>query len=228
VHHADTNLVALPDSVDFVTAASLGCRFATAFRAVAQQGRPSPGSWVAIHGCGGVGLSAVMTAVAAGASVVAVDISDDSLKLATQFGAVACINSSEFGGDAVQIGAAVQEVTNGGASLALDAFGSAVTSLSALHSLRRRGRFVQVGAIAPTVPVPVPMHRVMSWELEIVGSHGMSAHTYPEMLGAVTSGHLRPDLLVMRRVGLPDVCELIPAFSEPNSGAGITVVEIGK
>ena len=226
VHYADTNLVALPNGVDFTSAAALGCRFATAFRAVAQQGRPAPGDWVAIHGCGGVGLSALMVAVAAGANVVAVDISDDALAMAADLGAAACVNGSRHGGDPVQIGAAVQEASAGGATLALDAFGSVVTSLSALHSLRRRGRFLQVGVVAPTTPVPMPMHRVMSWELEIVGSHGMSAHTYHAMLAAVTAGRLRPDRLVTRRVGLDAVCELLPAFSNPNSGVGITVVEM--
>jgi alcohol dehydrogenase len=242
VHHADTNLVALPDGVDFVTAAALGCRFATAFRAVAQQARPAPGDWVAIHGCGGVGLSALMIAVAAGANVVAVDISEKSLELAAKLGAAVCLNSSGFGGDnppglggdnspglvraAARIGAAVHDATGGGASIALDAFGSPVTALSALHSLRRRGRFVQVGAISPATPVPVPMHRVMSWELEIVGSHGMSAHTYPEMLAAVTAGRLRPDRLVTRRVPLAAVCDLLPAFSDPSVAAGITVVDM--
>ncbi|MGP4012786.1 alcohol dehydrogenase catalytic domain-containing protein, partial [Streptomyces sp. 4N124] len=73
--HADVNLVAVPDGMSFATAASLGCRFATAFRAVVQQGRVAAGEWVAVHGCGGVGLSAVMIAAASGARVIAVDVS---------------------------------------------------------------------------------------------------------------------------------------------------------
>ena len=226
VDHADLNLVALPDNVDFVTAASLGCRFATAFRAVAQQGRPAVGDWVAIHGCGGVGLSALMVAVSAGARVVAVDISDEALKLAADLGATICINSSEFDGDSARIGDAVRDVTGGGVALSLDAFGSSVTSAASVYSLTRRGRHVQVGVLPPAKGVPpLPMHRVMGWELEIVGSHGMSAHTYPEMLAAVAAGSLRPDRLVTRRVGLEDVCELLPQFSKPG-GPGITVVEI--
>src|ERR671938_308252 len=79
---ADVNLVALPDGLDAVAAASLGCRFATAFRAVAQVARVRPGEWVAVHGCGGVGVSAVQVAVAAGARVVAVDVSPVALQLA--------------------------------------------------------------------------------------------------------------------------------------------------
>lgn len=226
VNHADLNLVALPDGVDFVTAAALGCRFATAFRAVVQQGRPGVGDWVAVHGCGGVGLSAVMVAVAAGARVVAVDISDDALTFAADLGAAERVNSAEFGGDAARIGAAVRAVTGGGVALSLDAFGSLVTAAASVHSLRRRGRHVQVGLLPPAGGVPpVPMDRVIGWELEIVGSHGMAAHAYPELLAAVTAGSLRPDRLVARRVGLDDVCELLPQLSQPG-GPGITVVEM--
>src|SRR3712207_1547657 len=50
---ADVNLVAVPEELDLVTAAALGCRYATAFRAVVQVGRVRPGEWVAVHGCGG-------------------------------------------------------------------------------------------------------------------------------------------------------------------------------
>ena len=71
---ADTNLVRLPDAVDLVTAASLGCRFATAFRALTATAAVRPGDWLAVHGCGGVGLSAVMIGAALGARVVAVDV----------------------------------------------------------------------------------------------------------------------------------------------------------
>ncbi|MEO1233868.1 MAG: alcohol dehydrogenase catalytic domain-containing protein, partial [Myxococcota bacterium] len=62
LHHADLNLVALPEDMSFATAASLGCRFATSFRAVIDQGAVTAGQWVAVHGCGGVGLSAIMIA----------------------------------------------------------------------------------------------------------------------------------------------------------------------
>ncbi|WP_438893965.1 zinc-binding dehydrogenase, partial [Bacillus cereus group sp. BC310] len=79
----------------FDTAASLGCRFVTSFRAVVDQGRVSAGQWVAVHGCGGVGLSAIMIASAAGANVVAVDISEQALALARQLGAVATVNANQ-------------------------------------------------------------------------------------------------------------------------------------
>ena len=77
--------------MDFVTAACLGCRFATAFRAVTAHGRVRAGDWLAVHGCGGVGLSAVMIGVALGARVVAVDVVPAALDRARELGAeVSC------------------------------------------------------------------------------------------------------------------------------------------
>ena len=95
IDYADINLVRLPETMDFVTAASLGCRFATSFRAIVDQGRVSAGQWVAVHGCGGVGLSAIMIAKALGAQVVAIDITDEKLDLARSLGAVATVNASK-------------------------------------------------------------------------------------------------------------------------------------
>lgn len=87
VPRAAANLVRLPDDVSFVAAASLGCRFATAFRALVNHGAVKAGQWVAVHGCGGVGLSAVMIAKAFGAKVVAVDVTADALAAAQRLGA---------------------------------------------------------------------------------------------------------------------------------------------
>ena len=67
IDYADHNLVHLPETISYETAASLGCRFATSFRAVVDQGRVKGGEWVAVHGCGGVGLSAIMIAAGMGA-----------------------------------------------------------------------------------------------------------------------------------------------------------------
>ena len=173
--HADVNLVALPDELDAVTAAALGCRFATAFRAVVHQGRVRPGDWVAVHGCGGVGLSAVMVAVAAGARVVAVDVTAGALELAGRFGAAELVDASTT--DAAR---AVRAVTGGGAAVSLDALGSHPTAAASVRSLAKRGRHVQVGLLPPDLGQPsMPMARVIAHELEIVGSHGMAAHDYP-------------------------------------------------
>jgi D-arabinose 1-dehydrogenase-like Zn-dependent alcohol dehydrogenase len=219
--HADVNLVALPDDLDAVTAAALGCRFATAYRAVVHQGRVRPGDWVAVHGCGGVGLSAVMVAVAAGARVVAVDVSAAALELAGRFGAVELVDAG-----LTDPAKAVRAATGGGAAVSLDALGSHATAAASVRSLAKRGRHVQVGLLPPDLGhPPMPMARVIAHELEILGSHGMAAHDYPPMLALVADGRLRPDLLVTRRISLAEAAAALPAMGEPGYPAGVTVIE---
>ncbi|MEU2061835.1 zinc-dependent alcohol dehydrogenase family protein [Streptomyces sp. NPDC013455] len=219
--HADVNLVALPDDMPYATAAALGCRFATAFRAVVQQGRVAAGEWVAVHGCGGVGLSAVMIAAAAGARVVAVDVSPRALELARTFGAAACLDATGVSDPA----AAVRELTGGGAHLSLDALGSPATCAASVDCLRRRGRHVQVGLLpSADGTTPVPLARAIALELELLGSHGMAAHAYPAMLDLVGAGVLRPDLLVTRTITLDEAPAALAAM-DTAPGAGVTVIE---
>jgi alcohol dehydrogenase len=213
---ADVNLVALPDELAMSTAATLGCRYATAFRAVVQVAGVRPGEWVAVHGCGGVGLSAVQIAVAAGARVVAVDVAAGALELARQFGAAATVHGDD------DVPAAVADLTGGGAHVSLDTLGAAVTCTNSVRSLRPRGRHVQVGLLPPAQGRPeVPMERVIALELALLGSHGMAAHAYPQLLGLVADGRLRPQELVTREIGLDDAGSALAAMgTEP----GITVV----
>lgn len=221
VHHADVNLVAVPDAVDAATAAGLGCRFATAYHAVLAVGGVRPGETVAVHGCGGVGLSAVLVAVAAGADVVAVDVSSEALALARRLGASSTVDALAVG-DAAQ---AVRELTDGGAHVSLDAFGSHETCLASVRSLRPRGRHVQVGLLPAAGGHPrIPMDAVVAGELALLGSHGMAAHEYPQMLRAVASGRLRPDLLVTRRLPLEEAAAALAAMGGV-SGPGMTVIE---
>ncbi|MFI2669674.1 zinc-dependent alcohol dehydrogenase family protein [Streptomyces albidoflavus] len=232
--HADTNLVALPDGLAHPTAAGLGCRFATAHRAVTVQGRVAPGEWVAVHGCGGVGLSAVMIAAAAGARVLAVDVSPDALELARRFGAEVCLDArvgvvpvdgAVRAGAGGEVAAAVREITGGGAHLSLDALGSPGTCVASVEGLRRRGRHVQVGLLPAATGRPViPMERVIAHELEILGSHGMAAHAYPGLLARVADGALRPDLLVTAVRPLAEAPDALAALSAPGV-PGITVIE---
>ncbi|WP_181796722.1 zinc-dependent alcohol dehydrogenase family protein [Streptomyces sp. WELS2] len=219
--HADVNLVALPDDMAYTTAAALGCRFATAFRAVVQQGRVAAGEWVAVHGCGGVGLSAVMIAAASGARVVAVDVSPRALELARDFGAAACLDATGVPDPA----AAVRELTDGGAHLSLDALGSPATCAASVNGLRRRGRHVQVGLLpSADGTTPVPLARAIALELELLGSHGMAAHAYPGMLRLVRAGVLRPDLLVTRTIALDAAPAALAALGTATE-AGVTVIE---
>ncbi|MBX3094525.1 MAG: zinc-dependent alcohol dehydrogenase family protein [Cryobacterium sp.] len=219
VIEADTNLIALPDELGFVETASLGCRFATAYRAVMTQGRATASEWVSVHGCGGVGLSAIMIAVAAGARVVAVDVSADALARAEALGAVAVPG----GGEVV---ATVRELTDGGAHLSLDALGSAVTSDNSVRSLRKRGRHVQVGLMLGDASLArVPMDLVIANELELLGSHGMAAHEYPAMLAAIARGELAPLDLVGRTIGLDEAPEALAEMAEARH-PGMTVIEL--
>ncbi|MFF6780047.1 alcohol dehydrogenase catalytic domain-containing protein [Streptomyces sp. NPDC012510] len=219
--HADVNLVALPDELSYATAASLGCRFATAFRAVVTQGRVAAGEWVAVHGCGGVGLSAVMIAAASGARVIAVDVSPRALDLARGFGAAQCVDASA-GADTA---AAIHDLTGGGAHLSLDALGSPATCAASVNSLRRRGRHIQVGLLPSEAgTTPVPMARAIALELELLGSHGMAAHAYPRMLELVRAGVLRPDLLVTSTIPLDAAPEALAAM-DTAPGSGVTVIE---
>jgi len=220
VHQADLNLVALPEAMGFATAASLGCRFATSFRAVADQGRVSGGQWVAVHGCGGVGLSAVMIATALGANVIAVDISEEKLALARSLGAVAGVDA----GTVADAAEAVREISRGGAHVSLDALGHPQTCFNSVNCLRKRGRHVQVGLMLADHSTPqVPMARVIADELEILGSHGMQAHRYGAMLGMVQSGKLAPERLVGREISLE---QSVPALMEMDrfQSAGATVI----
>ncbi|MGW7243144.1 zinc-binding dehydrogenase [Streptomyces sp. NPDC054804] len=219
--HADVNLVAIPEGMSYATAASLGCRFATAFRAVVQRGRVAAGEWVSVYGCGGVGLSAVMIAAAAGARVVAVDVSAQALDLARRFGAAHCVDAGR-GDDPA---ATVRELTAGGSHLSLDALGSPPTAAASVNSLRRRGRHVQVGLLpSPDGTTPVPLARALALELELLGSHGMAAHAYPAMLELVRAGTLRPDLLVTSTITLDAAPRALAAMGGA-PGAGVTVIE---
>jgi alcohol dehydrogenase len=224
LHRADINLVRLPDELDFVTAASLGCRFATAHRAVVGQGRVAAGEWVAVHGCGGVGLSAVMIAVAAGARVVAVDVSETALNAAIDLGAAATVD-----GSAPDVAGRVIEVTGGGAGLSIDALGSAETAFNSIASLAKRGRHVQVGLmVGGDARAPVPMDLVVARELEIVGSHGMAAHDYAAMLSSVVDGRLDPSRLIGRTITLDEASAALMAMDGPQPVAGMTVILPGR
>lgn len=220
LHAADTNLVALPESVDFATAASLGCRFATAHRALVARARVTKGEWVTVVGAGGVGLSAVMIARSLGARVVAVDRNPEALALATELGAEHTVLA-----DGRDVASTVADLTGGGSHVALDAVGSEQTCADAILSLRRRGRHVQVGLLPPVDGHPrVPMARVIGWELDLLGSHGMAAVDYPGMLALIESGALQPQRLIERIIGLEEAAALLPGFDSATV-AGMTIVD---
>ncbi len=220
VPYADANLVELPESLSFEVGGSIGCRFTTAFRVVVQQGRIEPGQWVAVHGCGGVGLSTVMIAAAMGANVVAVDIDDAQLELARAAGALHAINARQSN----EVPEAIRDLTSGGTHVSVDALGNPETCKNSILSLRRQGRHVQVGLLlgGENNP-PIPMDRVIAHELEIVGSHAMAGHTFANMMTMVTTGRVDPSKLITRSVDLQEgakVLEQMGNFTE----TGVTMI----
>lgn len=220
LHAADSNLVAIPDSVEYSTAASLGCRFATAYRALAARANVRAGEWVTVVGAGGVGLSAVMIAKAMGARVVAVDRNPEALEVASRLGAEHTVLA-----DGSDIPEAIHALTVGGAHVAVDAVGSEQTCSDAILSLRRRGRHVQIGLLPSINGNPqVPMARVIGWELDLLGSHGMAAVDYPGMMALIEAGSLQPQLLIERTIGLEEAATLLPGFDTARV-AGMTMID---
>lgn len=220
LHAADTNLVAVSEVVEDAEAAGLGCRFATAYRALNARARVRPGEWVTVVGVGGVGLSAVQVAVAAGARVVAVERTPAALALARRLGAEHTLLA-----DGPDVAAQVHDLTDGGSHVAVDAVGTPRACADAIHSLRRHGRHVQVGLLPSVGGHPaVPMDRVIAWELDILGSHGMASVDYPGMLRLVEEGTLRPQDLVERVVGLAEGARLLPLV-DTASPVGVTLID---
>ncbi|APX34250.1 alcohol dehydrogenase [Brachybacterium sp. P6-10-X1] len=220
VIEADHNLVALPDGIDMTLAAGLGCRVGTAYHAVRVQAAVAPDERVAVFGCGGLGLACVMVARAAGADVIAVDVSEHALAAAAELGATAIAS----GADVVD---RVREASGGGAHVTLDALGSAATARSAIEALRPCGRHVQVGLLLGEDADPcLPMGRVIGQELQILGSHGLAVAEYRELLADVAAGRLDLGSTVGRLLTLEDLPSAMLAMDHPPTAAGMTVARL--
>ena len=208
--YADINLVKLPEEINYETAAILGCRFITSYRAIVDQGKVSGGQYLAVHGCGGIGLSAIMIAQAMGAQVIAVDIKEESLILAKRLGAIATINASQ-NNDIVE---QVKTISQGGVHVSIDALGSDITCYNSVSNLRKRGKHIQVGLMTGKhKDSKVPMDKVLAGELEIIGSHGMQAYKYPDMLEMIKNGKLQPEKLIEKTISLQEATIALPGMN---------------
>ena len=214
IKHADFNLVRLPSSLDFVSAAGLGCRFITAFHGIVNQGKVEPSMLVAIHGCGGVGLSAVMIAAVYGAKVIAVDINEENLQRAKSLGAAYTVNAAR-----VNVVDQVLEITGDGADLSMDALGSHETSRNSIHCLAKKGKHIQVGILGNENDITVSTADLIAKEIELIGSHGMPLADYEIIFDLISSGKIDLSQLIDRRVRLEDIHqELLNMDSYNNSG----------
>jgi D-arabinose 1-dehydrogenase-like Zn-dependent alcohol dehydrogenase len=203
---ADHNLVPMPDGVNFLEGASMGCRFMTSYHGVVDRAKVRPGEWVAVHGCGGIGLSAIHIAAACGARVIAVDLDDRKLELAQKVGASHVINGKKA--DAVQ---AIMDLTKGGAHVAVDALGIATTCRNAILSLRKQGRSLQIGLTTASEKgeVAIPIDRMVTMELQLIASLGMPASGYASMLQMVETKKLQPAAMVTETVRLADASRVL-------------------
>ena len=221
IDYAQENLVRLPENIGYTAAASLGCRFVTSYRAIRDQGNLQRGQYLAVHGCGGVGLSAIQIGKALGATVIAIDISEDKCKLAEGLGADYSINALT-----AEVVEAVKDISNGGVHLSLDALGSTTTCLNSIKNLRKLGRHVQVGLLTDQDEFPkIPMADIIAKELEIVGSHGMQATKYKEMFELIAASEIDLEKMVTRTIPLRQVPEYLPKMNSDTTG-GLTVMNM--
>ncbi|MBW4636570.1 MAG: zinc-dependent alcohol dehydrogenase family protein [Iphinoe sp. HA4291-MV1] len=218
---ADFNLVPLPESISFVEAASMGCRFMTAYHGVVDQAQVKAGEWVAVYGCGGVGLATVQIASALGANVIAISNNEKKLSAARELGATHVVNASQE--DAPT---AVQDITKGGAHVSIEALGSAGTCRNAILSLRNQGRLLQVGLTSEQEKgeVSLPIDLIVAKELMIIGTLGMQPHRYSEMLRMVESGKLTPGKLVNQTVPIEQASDVLSSMSHYGT-LGVTVID---
>lgn len=219
--HADANLSRLPDNLEPAVAAALGCRVTTAWHALTGRAALKAGEWLAVFGGGGIGLSAMLLGRALGARVAVVDVVPEKLEYAKSLGADAVFDARR--GD---VPAAIKDVTNGGADIALEALGIEDTTRAALGSLRKLGRMVQVGM--PTgrhATMEIPMDQVYSGQLALFGTRGMPSWRYPSLLAMISSCNVDFAPLVTRRVALSDVTKELAAFDGPAAPSVAVITE---
>jgi D-arabinose 1-dehydrogenase-like Zn-dependent alcohol dehydrogenase len=221
VPYADVNLVTLPDSIGFVEGASLGCRFMTSFQGIANRAQVSAGDWVSVHGCGGIGLSAVHIASALGANVIAIDIDPRKLDFAKTVGAALTVHAGNA--DPAE---AVKEITKGGAHVSVDALGIAATCRNSIRSVRRRGKHLQIGmtSSAEQGEIAVPIDTIVESEITILGSSGLPAPAYGPMLRMIEAGRLQPKRLVGRTLPLEEAGQVLASMSDFGT-LGVPVVD---
>jgi alcohol dehydrogenase len=221
IPNADINAVKLPNGVDQVDVAGMGCRFMTSYRGMAHKADVSRGEYVAIHGLGGIGLSAVHIADALGGNVIGVDLIDEKLAMAEELGAVETVDATEVDDPAAE----VADITDGGAHVSLDALGIEETCQNAIESLRTRGRHVQIGLTTMEQQGynALPTDTIVMNEIEINGSSGLPPAKYGEMFRMVEHGKLDPGAVVTDEIALEQVNDELEAMTDYQT-VGIPVV----
>lgn len=208
----DHNLVHLPDSITPALAAGLGCRVTTAWHALTDRAAVKAGEWVAIHGTGGIGLSALLLAKMLGAQVVVVDIVDEKLDHARAHGADATVNAAK-----VDVVAAIHDITGGGADVSIEALGSPMTTNASVECLGILGRHVHVGMPSGDGMMNINLRAIYTKQLAFYGTRGMPSWKYPTLLSMIERGDVDISPMVAREVGLSDASAELRAMGGPTS-----------
>ena len=218
---ADMNAIKLPDGVSTEEMAGLGCRFMTSFHALSHRADVEAGDWVAVHGCGGIGLSAVNIATALGGNVIAVDLHDEKLEMAKGLGAEETVNAQ----DVEDVPEEVRDITDGGADVSVDALGIAETCQNSVNSLGFFGQHVQIGLTTQEEggEIALPTDAMVSQEIEFIGSLGMQPTRYDEIFRMVERDRVHPEEVITQSVALEDVSDRLAAMTDYDT-RGIEVI----
>jgi Zn-dependent alcohol dehydrogenase len=218
-------VVPVPEGVPPAIAAVTGCAVITGVGAVVNVAGQVAGKPLLVIGAGGVGLSAVLGAVLVGASpIVVVDVAAEKLALARELGATHTVDAA--GLDTAAVVAAVQDLTNGGPEVAVDAVGLPQTLGQAFSALRPGGTAVAVGLTAVNASASVPVNELVQQQKRLVGSLYGSANPpvdLPRILGLYLSGRLPLDALLGERYGLDEVDRAYQALRQGAGGRAVVV-----
>ena len=217
----DHNLVYLPEAMSPALAAGLGCRVTTAWHALTDRANVRAGEWVAVHGTGGIGLSALLLAKMLGAQVVVVDIVEEKLTHAMQLGADAAVNAATT--DAAE---AIREITGGGAQVSIEALGVEVTTNASVDCLATLGRHVQVGMPAGSGQMQVNMRAIYSKQLAFFGTRGMPSWKYPTLLGMIERGQVDISPMVAREIPLSGASAELRAMHGPTPPGTAVITDL--
>ncbi|MCA0996574.1 zinc-binding dehydrogenase [Alloyangia pacifica] len=215
----DFNLARLPEGMSPTLAAGLGCRVTTAWHALTGRAALQGGEWLAVHGTGGIGLSAAILGRALGAHVVVVDVVQEKLDHALSLGMDAAVNAAEE-----DTAAKIKEITGGGAHVSVEALGIPQTVNASIRCLRPLGRHVQVGMpVGHHAVQEVDMNAVYMANLALYGTRGMPSHRYPSLLGLITRGKVDMSPLIAREIPLSQAGAELAAFNGPTP-PGVAVI----
>lgn len=205
-----TSVAPVPDTMDPVASAILGCAALTAYGAVRRSADLRAGQSVAVVATGGVGSNVIQLARAFGAKdVIAIDISDEKLESAKALGATGVVNSA-----AENARERVFEMTGGvGVDIAFEVLGRPQTWETALDVLRDGGRMVPIGLGAGVQTAGVEINRTVRRSQSIVGSYGaLTRQDLPEVIRLAEAGIIRYEDIVTRQVSLDEVADTYDAL----------------